>query len=313
MDGMDQILILMTTYNGERYIGEMIDSIVAQEHTNWKLIVSDDGSTDRTLEIVDQYVAQFPEKIVHYSSGQRFGNPQYHFMHLLTNFHNAPYIMFSDQDDVWHRDKLSKTYAMMKKVEKDTTVPAMVHTDLKVVDAQLNELHPSFHQLTKLDGGCLSLNHILIQNPVAGCTMMFNQALAELATQVIPDQYIIMHDWWLTLLASACGTTGYLCEATIDYRQHGNNSVGASNAHSLSYILRRIREQNVEESLYPTFKQADILLSSFSDKMADESRHMVEVYANLNGRNGIARRMAYIRYGFWKHGLSRRVAQLVFG
>ena len=311
---MEQIIILLAAYNGSRYVEEMIDSILAQDYTNWKLILSDDGSTDHTPEILESYETRFPEKILFYRSGMRFGNAQNHFMHLLKKFQNdAPYLMFADQDDVWHSDKVRKTYEMMKKTEKSPEIPTMVHTDLRVVNQELEELFPSFVEMSSIRGTRMELKHLLVQNVVTGCTMMVNRALAELACSSMPQGEILMHDWWLALLAAACGNTGFLNEATIDYRQHGGNSVGAKNTRSLKYIVSRLKTYDMAENMHHTFLQAKQFHKCFSEFLSEEQRFQVTLYAQLAERGRFARRWAYVRHGYWKCGLYRQIAQLVFG
>jgi len=309
---MDTINVLLAAYNGEKFVGQMIDSIIAQDCDNWQLILSDDGSTDSTPEILQAYADKMPEKIQFYRSGIRFGRPEQHFMHLLQKFCDAPYIMFCDQDDIWHADKIRKTYEKMKEIEKKPEIPAMVHTDLRVVDGQLNEIHPSFMYLSGISGDRMETRQLLAQNVVTGCTMMVNRALAALGSGVIP-QGIPMHDWWLALLASACGVTGFLNEATIDYRQHGNNSVGAKNVRSVSHILKNLKSRQMAEHIKATYGHAAVFAKCYGAILPEDKRRQVEAYAALARKNGLSRRAAYIRYGFWKAGALRKIGQLLLG
>lgn len=138
-----KILILLAAYRGTHYVGEQIESILAQDCDDWRLVLSDDG--DFTEDILDGYAERYPEKIVRYRSGLRFGSAKAHFMHLISHFsERAPYIMLSDQDDIWHKDKARRTLSLMKKTETDFNGPILVHTDLRVVDASLHEISPSF-------------------------------------------------------------------------------------------------------------------------------------------------------------------------
>ena len=213
-----KVCILLAAYNGAAYIRQQIDSILQQDYPNIQLVLSDDGSQDGTQEILAEYEAKYPDRVIWHQSGKRFGNAQTHFMHLLRTFHDAPYIMFSDQDDVWHPDKVSKTLEKMREIETVSTVPALVHTDLRVVDQDLNVKAQSFCEYSNINGNRLKLNQLLVQNVVTGCTVMVNRALAELSCAEISEDAIIMHDWWIALLAAACGTIGFLNETTIDYR-----------------------------------------------------------------------------------------------
>ena len=309
---MDRITVLLATYNGSKYVRQMIDSVLAQDYDNFHIILSDDGSKDDTAEILESYACAHPDKITHYRSGMRFGNAQNHFMHLLMHFHDTPYIMFCDQDDFWHKDKISKTMQQMQKIEKDGK-PAMVHTDLRVVDHTLAELDSSFMHFSKLRGDRLALNQLLVQNVVTGCTMMVNRQLAELACSHLPEDTILMHDWWLALIASAMGATGYLDEATIDYRQHGNNVVGAKNTRSVSYILKKIKNDGVRTAMAQTYAQAKIFVDCFGPMLDNNTLDTVQAFADMTKKNAIARRVAFIRHGFLKCGIQRIVAQFIWG
>ena len=99
-----KVCILLAAYNGAAYIRQQIDSILQQDYPNIQLVLSDDGSQDGTQEILAEYEAKYPGRVIWHQSGKRFGKAQTHFMHLLRTFHDADYIMFSDQDDVWHPD-----------------------------------------------------------------------------------------------------------------------------------------------------------------------------------------------------------------
>lgn len=309
---MNRITVLLATYNGSKYIGQMIDSVLAQDYDDFHLILSDDGSKDDTARILEEYACAYPNKITHYRSGMRFGNAQDHFMHLLMQFHDAPYIMFCDQDDYWHPDKISKTLKKMQEVEASGK-PAMVHTDLRVVDGNLNEMDASFMHFSKLQGDRLALHQLLVQNVVTGCTMMINKKLAEMACTHLPQGNILMHDWWLALIASAVGNTGYLDEATIDYRQHGGNVVGAKNTRSAAYILKKIRNDGVRSAMAQTYAQAKVFEDCFGAMLDSKTRQTVQAYAAMSHKNGMARRIHYLKYGFLKCGIHRIVAQLIWG
>lgn len=310
---MDKVLVLLAAYNGEKYLHTMIDSIINQDYSEWSLILSDDGSSDSTPEILQEYADKMPDRIVFYRSGIRFGRPEKHFMHLLEHFHDAPYIMFCDQDDFWHCDKIRKTYEKMKQVEVDPKVPAMVHTDLRVVDRELQLINPSFMKLSGIRGDRMKIQQLLAQNVVTGCTMMVNRALADLGTRNIPETGIPMHDWWLALLASSCGVTGFVEEATIDYRQHGNNSVGAKNVYSLRHIWNVFTHKRMSDGIKMTYTQASAFLDCFYNVLPESACKMITIYAEMAHKNWFARRANYIRYGFWKASLPRKIGQLILG
>ena len=305
------VLILLASYNGESYIRQMIDSVLNQDYSNIQLILSDDGSTDGTEAILEQYATLYPDSVTHYRSGRRFGNAQKHFMHLLSTFHDAPYIMFCDQDDIWHPDKVRKTLALMTEVESDPAIPVMVHTDLQVVGQDLEVISPSFCTHSGLDGNRLALNQLLVQNVVTGCTMMVNRTLAELSCRLTDMDVLLMHDWWIAMVASAFGKTGFLNEATIDYRQHGKNAVGAKNVHSPSYLAARLRAHSMRQSLTKGADQAAAFLRTYADFLSPKQAELVSAYVATKDMGLIQRDLTFIKYDLLKSGILRKAGQLL--
>lgn len=305
-----KVLILLAAYNGETYIRQMIQSVLCQSCQDFRLVLSDDGSSDATEQILESYAMAYPNQVIHYRSGRRFGNAQKHFMHLLWHFHDAPYIMFCDQDDIWHPDKIEKTLRKMTTIESDPRLPALVHTDLRVVDKEGRQIAPSFCAHSAIDGNRLKLNQLLVQNVVTGCTMMLNRSLADLACRNDQDA-MIMHDWWLALLASGCGEIAFLNEPTIDYRQHGSNSVGAKNVFSPRYLLRRISSEKMRSSLETAADQAQAFLECYRDVLSGEQRELLNAFVSTRNRSIFYRDKIYLRHGLLKKGIVRICAQLL--
>ncbi|MGI6071385.1 MAG: glycosyltransferase family 2 protein [Lachnospiraceae bacterium] len=307
---MNDILILLAAYDGGRHIEEQIESVLAQSCEDWQLILSDDG--DLTGDILQEYAKKYSGRIIHYKSGRRFGSAPRHFMHLLKNFHDADYIMFCDQDDVWHPDKIKKTLVVMKEIEGSKKKPAMVHTDLRVVDEELNELDASFWHYSNISGDSLSLNRLLVQNVVTGCTMMINKALAKLVCRNIPADDILMHDGWIALVASLFGRIGVVNEALIDYRQHTGNVVGAKNVRSGKYIKARLKGGAIKRSMKDAVRQAGQLIECFGESMTQEQFEVVEALAGIEEKGKLERIRTYNRYGLRKQSFIRRVGQLLW-
>lgn len=307
-----KVCVLLAAYNGAAYIRQQIDSILRQDYPNIQLVLSDDGSEDGTQDILAEYGARFPNQVVWYQSGKRFGKPQKHFLHLLQNFHNAPYIMFSDQDDVWHPDKVSKTLRKMQEIESDVSMPALVHTDLRVVDQDLNVIAPSFCAYSNINGDRLKTNQLLVQNVVTGCTVMVNHALAELACVEIAEDRVIMHDWWMAILASACGTTGFLNEPTIEYRQHGSNSVGAQRVCSVQYLWKRLSaRKRMRDALTFAALQAEAFLHCYEQILNLEKAELILAFVSIKKKGTIGRDIVFLRHCLLKDGIIRIVPQLL--
>ena len=310
---MAEVTVLLAAYNGVQFLSQQIDSVLRQSFSDFRLILSDDGSCDGSDALLERYAREYPDRITHYRSGNRFGCAQTHFMHLLGQFHDTPYTMFCDQDDIWHPDKIEKTLLKMRSLEADPTVPILIHTDLRVVDGSLRETAPSFCRLSNLDGNRTALNHLLIQNVVTGCTVMVNRALAALACRKPIQEKLLMHDWWLAILAAAAGKVGFLPEATIDYRQHSSNSVGAKNSRSAAYLWKRFSAQDTRQVLIGTARQAALFLSCYRDILQPEQLAMLTAFAGTADAPWIKRLHVDLKYRILKYGYIRVAAQILGG
>lgn len=309
---MSKVLVLLATYNGENFVREMIDSVLMQDYDDFHIILSDDGSSDETVTILEEYSQKYQEKITHYKSGHKFGNAQNHFMHLLENFHDAPYIMFCDQDDIWHSDKIRKTIEKMQEIEIDGK-PALVHTDLVVVDGMLNKIADSFCAFSKLDGNRLALNQLLVQNVVTGCTLMINNALAQLSCRCPLPKEAQMHDWWIAIICSVFGRSAFLDYPTIDYRQHGSNSVGAKNVTSPSYLLTKLKSGSMKKSLRGAAGQAEAFLACFGDIIPSEKKEVISDFAKTKDAPFFKKDYIYVKHQLYKYGFIRVLAQFIGG
>lgn len=221
------IAILMSTYNGARYLAEQLDSILAQTYADWKLTVRDDGSTDDTLRILQQY-AKADKRISVLTDGENIGACR-SFERLLTQCEGAEYYAFCDQDDVWRSDKLALSLDAIQQAEKaHPGKPIVVHTDLQVVDENKTEIAPSFWRYSNIQADLLDahIRYLAICNSVTGCAMLFNKAARDCSLPMSANAY--MHDAWLALMTAYHG--GYVLpvhQTPVAYRQHGDNVLGA--------------------------------------------------------------------------------------
>lgn len=232
--------ILLSTYNGEAYLEELLQSLLDQSFTGWRLIVRDDGSADNTPKILSSFRGKEQDRTLILEDDQRHMGPKKSFEYLLQTS-TADYIMFCDQDDVWMKDKIQRTYDKMKELEqKHAHRPILVCTDLMVTDENLKVVHPSMWKYTKVNPeNVKNVYRLLINNPVVGCTVMINKAAKSVALP-IPEN-AVMHDWWIALKTALGGRIGFIEQPTIWYRLHEQNSMGASAANKKYYIKRVLR------------------------------------------------------------------------
>lgn len=215
-----KINIVMSTYNGEQFLAEQIDSIQQQTFKDWQLLIRDDGSSDQTPEIIKSFVAQDPRIVfINEHDRENFGVIKNFF--TLIKHDKADYYFFSDQDDVWLEDKLETMLAAARQYPDQ--LPLMVYTDLCVVDQNLQVMNQSMIR-SQSHHANTELVQELTENTVTGGVAMINHALAE---QWRTLDNIIMHDWYLALLATAIGKLVYIDQPGELYRQHDNNVLGA--------------------------------------------------------------------------------------
>jgi len=302
-----KLIVLLSTFNGESFLLDQIDSIAKQSFHDWKILLRDDGSSDLTKQILKKTSNEYPAKIE--ISEDSLGNigPLSSFSTLAKNS-DTDYLLFCDQDDVWFPDKIEKTLETMRAAEcrfgADT--PLLVHSDLSVVDSSLQPLSPSFWKYQHINPELgMSLNRVMPQNVVTGCTVMINRALAKFAMP-IPEE-AIMHDWWLALVAALFGHIIYLDEPTVLYRQHGGNSLGAKRWGVRRIFKQAQSPQEVRASMLRTMRQAQALLSRYRDRMSPGQLAMVEAYATLPAKTKAARIKAMLKYRFFKHGIIRNI------
>ena len=304
------IQILLACYNGQAYIEEQIRSILAQSETDWQLLIRDDGSFDGTNAKLRQW-AEKDARICLVQGGASGGAKQ-NFAKLMEQA-TAPYVMFCDQDDVWHADKIARTWAKMKQMEQQfgTQTPLLVHSDLRVVDQAGKEMAPSMAAYQKLDLTRTGFCQLLCQNVVTGCTMMANRALIRCVLP-LPEQ-AIMHDWYLALTAACFGKIGLEKEQTMDYRQHGNNQVGSKNAGSARYVAKRATQgQKSKQVLLDTYAQAEAFVKQFGDKMPEREKQAARAFAAMPQKSKPARWYTLCKYGLFKGGLVRKIGQILY-
>ena len=310
MNKTEKLAILLATYQGERYLEEQLESLFGQTYGDWQLYIHDDGSTDKTLEILDAYVKKYPDKVI-LVEGPSMGGAKENFLYLMKQV-EAPFYMCCDQDDVWLPEKIEKTLQLMKQTEanRQEEVPCLVFTELKVVDGSLKVIAESMSKYQRLDCVNLRLSRMLMQNAVTGCTMMMNRALRDKVISYKDSSRIIMHDWWASLIASQFGEIAYLEEATILYRQHGENSVGALDSNNMSYILKKVRQfHNNKKAVENTQLQAKELVESFDLPITSVPAKL----ASCMEMSKAKRLKTYKENDFKKSGLARNLGLMIWG
>lgn len=315
MNKSKAVAICMATFNGEQYLSEQIESIVKQTFEDWVLFIRDDGSSDRTVEIIERYCADFPEKIILISDETIVGgSSKKNFAAILdwvNRHYDFSYFMFSDQDDVWLNDKIERCMKVLLEKEKTYNGPVLVHSDLMVVNESLEVLGESFIRYRALDPEVKDLPHLLVQNNITGCTMLWNRELNVLLS--LESEAVAMHDWWIALVASAFGEILYENKATIQYRQHGKNVVGATKVNSLGFIVKRLLGNNhVKQTLNLAFEQAEAFHNVFCDRLSDDQRECLNTFCAIRTQRKVRRMIELLKGGYTKQGIVQIIGELLF-
>lgn len=263
---MEHVVVLMSTYNGELYIQEQIESILAQKDVEVELIVRDDGSTDDTIDILNNY--KDCNKLTWYS-GDNLGAAK-SFMDLIYNSPNAGYYAFCDQDDIWLKDKLAIAISKLK--EFDFSLPMLYYGRPRLVDANGNLLDAmaSSDKMFTFGGSIINSN-------CTGCTMVFNRTLMEIVKKHRP-KYVSMHDSWVHKVCIIHhGILVYDEDVHILYRQHGNNVIGVTN----SFIGRIKKHINSFRNRECSRSKIIIsLLDCYSSDMSEEDRQCANLVSS---------------------------------
>jgi len=296
------IAVLMATYNGALYLKEQIDSILNQSLEPTIIIVSDDGSEDGTHAILEKYAAE--GKITLTKNNTRRGVVG-NFVHLITQVPEGYYFALSDQDDIWHPNKLEECFHALQKIEHEDQ-PCMVYSDLCLIDAQKNIINRSF----RIELGHHKYKHcletLLFGNFVLGCTTLCNYSLKDYIIGM-PIHPSFNHDAWMALVSYTFGQTYNIDKALVDYRQHSNNVTIST--HSKKTVLNRyINHINQlftkNDFLEDRFPIVDLFYSQYKSSMASQKRMHFEDFLALQNKSYLAKKIAF-ETAFYKHWTNR--------
>jgi glycosyltransferase involved in cell wall biosynthesis len=287
---MATIDILLATYNGSPYLGELLESLESQTFQDWRLVVRDDGSSDDSLEIVRAWARRRrqPVEIISDALGPLGACGSFA---ALMEHSRSPYFALCDQDDVWLPAKLAELLAIMREAEtrRGAETPILAHSDLSVVDAQLRPIHPSLNRYVQIRDPPAGQpwRVVLVSNIVTGCASMGNSALRRTALPIPPEA--AMHDWWLALVAATFGEIVYLAEPTVLYRQHSVNSVGAGSWSLPGVMLRLLTSPRAHigkavSNVRRSQDQAAVFASRYSHMLSSDVRAVLIGYGNIRAK-----------------------------
>ncbi|KGE20490.1 glycosyltransferase family 2 protein [Paenibacillus wynnii] len=280
------IQVLLSTFNGQRYIVDQIESILSQTYKNVKLLIRDDGSNDNTVKYIERYLDKYPEKIC-LIRGSNIGVIE-SFLQLLRNADsNSSYYAFCDQDDVWLDHKLES--AIKKIREADEGKPILVFSPTYLTDSNLQKIKIWPGKLAKP----ASFYNALIENIAVGTTITINNLARELLISKQPTMNkLIMHDWWSYLCISAFGEVIYDEKPSVFYRQHQNNLIGG-NKTLVEVVFRKLKSYKTNKGSRLLHYQALEFLKCYGFELEEEKKRQLNLF--VGPRKTYISRIHYLR------------------
>lgn len=292
-----KIDILMATYNGEKYLVEQLDSIINQTYRNWNLLIRDDNSTDKTLEIIQNYHKKDKRiKILKDNKGN---------LGIVRNFEEllksseSEFIMFSDQDDIWVENKLDM---YLKMIEKIKNKGFMIHSDAILFDKnKSNILKETFISKKAINRG---LENVFFNYFVQGATILISK---EIKNFILPfPKEVYLHDRYIHLISELFFERIFVNKALIYYRQHGDNQIGAKNT-----IRELLSKRYFDERDRQLIK---IIYNKYGSLLADDKKKLIEEYFKITD----IRKSRFIRFFMLKKAkidipLKKQISFLVKG
>lgn len=265
------VTVLMSTYNGSKFLKEQIESILSQIGVNVSILVRDDGSSDETTRILKKYENEGKLK---WYSGKNLG-PAKSFLNLVNANINSEFCAFSDQDDVWKKDKLKR--AIYKLNKYDANIPLLYTSNFELVDESLNPLPNVFHLTTT------TLNSAIVCSLCTGCTMVFNQELLKKLKGKIPNS-IFMHDDWIHKVCLSIGGIVIYDKnfRGVYYRQHKNNVEGGR--HTIFEKIK-IYKKRVFDQRYCMLNEWKEILNLYNLQIPLKNKKVINTIINYPAEN----------------------------
>jgi glycosyltransferase involved in cell wall biosynthesis len=298
----ERVAILMTTFNGEKYLDLQLTSIANQNHTNWELHISDDGSTDQTLNIIKKFQHQITNDVIVYKTGKNLGFVN-NFFSLIAKDIKADYFAFADQDDVWCSEKLSRSLTYLK--SQDLTYPALYCGRTQLIDQ-----HGKFKGKSRLFKKRPDFRNALVQSIAGGNTMAMNKAAKAIVQQTLPySKDVASHDWWMYIVITAYGGhVHYDPMPSLLYRQHPQNLMGANVGVRAKLQRLKILTSGIFKEWNDRHLRAlDCVATPLSEKTNDALRS----FSELRSKNFLTRLRKTFSNGFYRQGLQGQVTLAV--
>lgn len=291
-------LVLLSTYNGEKFLEEQLYSLQKQEGVELALLIRDDGSKDRTLSIIHQFIEDSTTNIKLLQANNVGAKASFFKLMRIAaeEYFECDYFAFCDQDDIWKPNKLIRAIQMLN--NENHSLPLMYCSATQMVNSDLSYINiwPPAPRKT------LAMYNALVENVAVGCTSILNKKALKLITSSPPINinYPIMHDWWAYLCVSTFGKVIFDSEPCILYRQHSNNVLGGQTDNLVTKWKKRFIRYFKAQNHYIISNQAKEFYNCFNPILDEQLRLSLQDFIQSTKRNGLARLMYTIRTPFYR-------------
>ena len=265
-----KLIVLLSTYNGEKYLRQQLDSLIEQELKPAQILIRDDGSEDSTINILDEYSKQYD--FISYYQGENL-KPARSFWDLIKKTEKADYYALCDQDDFWFKDKLKRAVELLEK--EDSSIPLLYCSKYTLTDKDLNPIDSDVSNLYNFS----DFPHALLYHTAPGCTFIFNEAARNRILEYdVNKEYIIIHDAIIHKVVTLFGKMILDKESHMYYRQHGDNEIGM-NANVFVTFIGRVRRFLFGTIRHYRSDTAKSLLRVYGEECDKDKRELLEIVA----------------------------------
>lgn len=279
---LGRVNILLSTFNGEKYLAQQLDSILTQSYPEIVINIRDDGSTDDTTQLLrTHYVNRYLN--INFTAGSNLGVVKSFFTLLQNSKDDCEYFAFCDQDDIWPNNKIYNAVTQLKAYNSEQ--PLLYCSRLEYVSEDLTSL--GYSNIPKYIG----FRNSLVENIATGCTVVINRKARDLILEKIPSN-VLMHDWWFYIVISAFGKVLFDINPNIKYRQHGNNLVGGSSSIFRQYIRRLNSFMKRERGALKASGQAKEFFRCYGSSLKKDELKILNGF--LMSKSNLRSRIAYV-------------------
>ena len=313
-DHLVKTTVLLAAWNGSTHLPELLDSLLSQTDSDFTVLMQDDGSADHTPDLLRAVAEQDSRFILTPGQGQHLGAAG-NFISLIQQS-DADYTLLCDQDDIWEPGKIAVLKAALRQKEEQSavTMPLLVHSDCSLIGESGEPIADSFFRHQGWDPQAVTLQQLLVQNNVTGCTLIMNAPLRKLVASHAKARELFMHDWFIALTAASFGRIGFVDQPLTRYRQHGNNVMGASARPLLLRGLDALRNrEDAKRRIRLTYTHTAVFRKLYGETLPGPSRAVIDGYLATQRLHKIPRILAVRRMGCVMQSPVTRLGQFFFG